>query len=38
MRKEGLIAFIIAVIGLSSLGPRSIRPVFGQAASMEAPR
>ena len=37
MSKKGLIAFIIAVIILLSLIPRSIRPAFGQAASMQAP-
>src|SRR5437667_238724 len=37
MSKQGLIAFILAVIVLLSLSPRSTRPVFGQAASMEAP-
>src|SRR5881628_2482118 len=37
MSKKGLIAFIIAVIVLLSLIPRSIRPALGQAASTEAP-
>src|SRR2546426_7010933 len=37
MSKKGLIVFIIALIVLLSLSPRSIRPVFGQAVSMEAP-
>ena len=37
MSKKGLVAFIIAAIVLLSLIPRSIRPVFGQAASIEAP-
>src|SRR5438034_10128030 len=37
MSKQGLIAFILAVIVLLSLSPRSTRPVFGQAASMQAP-
>src|SRR5437773_9545022 len=37
MSKKGLIAFIIAVIVLLSLIQRSIRPAFGQAASMQAP-
>ena len=37
MSKKGLIAFIIAVIVLLSLIPRSIHLVLGQAASIEAP-
>ena len=37
MSKKGSIAFIIAVIVLLSFIPRSIRPAFGQAASMQAP-
>jgi len=37
MSKKGLIAFIIAVIILLSLIPRSIGPALGQAASIEAP-
>ena len=36
MSKKGLIAFIIAVIILLSLIPRSIGPALGQAASTQA--
>ena len=37
MSKKGLIAFSTAVIVLLPLIPPSIRLVFGQAASIEAP-
>src|SRR5437870_11968696 len=37
MSKKGLIAFIIAVIVLLSLIPRSIGPALGQAASTQTP-